>query len=136
MEIGAALLVRTVKELAEGTLIASQQLAVSSLQLAPKIHTDTCRIDWSQPLDTVHNFVRGLSPYPGAFTILNEKMFKIFRAKKEPGFPSVTEGEYETDERSFLKIACTDGYLQLLEVQMEGKKKMTIEEFLNGYRFV
>jgi methionyl-tRNA formyltransferase len=135
MDIGAGLLLRTVKELAEGSLAAHQQPAAGSGPLAPKIHTDTCRIDWSQSLETVHNFVRGLSPYPAAFTILNEKMFKIFRGLKEPGFPAVTEGEYETDGKSFLKIACADGYLQLLEVQMEGKKRMNIEEFLNGYRF-
>ncbi len=134
-EIGAGLLVRTVKELAEGTLIASQQSAVGNLQMAPKIHTETCRIDWSQPLENVHNFVRGLSPFPGAFTILNEKMFKIFRAQKELGFPAVSEGEYETDGKTFLKVACENGYLQLLEVQLEGKKKMTIQEFLNGYKF-
>jgi methionyl-tRNA formyltransferase len=142
MEIGAGLLLRTVKELAEGTLIPkpqppiiNRQSSIAALRTAPKIHTETCRIDWSQTLETVHNFIRGLSPYPAAFTILNEKMFKIFRGRKEPGFPAVSEGEYETDEKSFLKIACTDGYLQLLEVQMEGKKKMMIEEFLNGYRF-
>ena len=66
---------------------------------------------------------------------MNEKMFKIFCSKKEATFPKVIEGDYETDGKSFLKFACTDGYLHLLEVQLEGKKKMGIMEFLKGYRF-
>ncbi len=138
-ETGAALLVKTVKELADGTLKempqASDQQATTSLHHAPKIHTDTCRINWSQPVEQVHNLVRGLSPFPGAFTIMNEKMLKIFRSKKEPGLPKIPEGEYETDGKTFLKIACANGYLHLLELQLEGKKKMTVEEFLKGYRF-
>ena len=68
-------------------------------------------------------------------TIMNEKMFKIFRSKKEVTLPKGTEGDYETDGKTFLKIACTNGYLHLLEIQLEGKKKMGVEEFLRGYRF-
>ncbi len=79
--------------------------------------------------------VRGLSPYPAAFTIMNEKMLKIYKAKKESITPKHTEGEYETDGKTFLKIACTNGYLHLLEIQLEGKKKMGVEEFMRGYRF-
>lgn len=136
-EIGAALLVKTVKGLADGTLTETPQPVTPHLPLkhAPKIHTDTCRINWSQPVNTVYNLVRGLSPYPGAFTVLNEKMLKIFRAEKETGFPSATEGDYETDGKTFLKFACEDGYIRLLEIQLEGKKKMEITEFLRGYRF-
>lgn len=139
-EIGAALLVKTVKGLAAGSLAETPQPVTTGsahphLKHAPKIHTDTCRINWSQPVNTVYNLVRGLSPYPGAFTVLNEKMLKIFRAEKETGFPRITEGDYETDGKTFLKFACTDGYLRLLEIQLEGKKKMEITEFLRGYRF-
>lgn len=135
--IGAQVLVKTVKGLADGSVREIPQVPDQNglpLKPAPKIHTDTCRINWSQPVEAAYNFVRGLSPYPGAYMILNEKMLKIFRAKKEVTFPSVPEGEYETDGRTYLKFACTNGYLHLLDIQMEGKKKMTIEEFLRGYR--
>ena len=135
--IGAQVLVKTVKGLADGSVREIPQVPDQNglpLKPAPKIHTDTCRINWSQPVEAAYNFVRGLSPYPGAYMILNEKMLKIFRAKKEVAFPTVPEGEYETDGRTYLKFACTNGYLHLLDIQMEGKKKMTIEEFLRGYR--
>jgi methionyl-tRNA formyltransferase len=139
--IGASLLVKTVKELAEGSLKEISQTTMSDrdgqtlLRSAPKIHTENCRINWDQPVEVVFNLVRGLSPYPAAFIILNEKMLKIFKAQKEPGFPKLPEGEYETDGKTFLKFACMNGYLHLLEVQLEGKKKISIEEFLRGYRF-
>ena len=86
-------------------------------------------------LEEVHNLIRGLSPFPGAFTFLDGKMLKIYKARKEALIPTHTEGEYETDGKTFLKFACTNGYLYLLEIQLEGKKKMGIEEFLRGYRF-
>lgn len=133
-EIGAAVLVKTVKGLADGSLREKPQPAIE-IKHAPKIHTDTCRINWSQPVENVFNLVRGLSPYPAAFTVMNEKMLKVYKAKKEIVFPSHTEGDYDTDGKTYLKFACTDGYLHLLEIQLEGKKKMGIEEFLRGYRF-
>lgn len=133
-EIGAAVLVKTVKGLADGSLREKPQPAIE-IKHAPKIHTDTCRINWSQPVENVFNLVRGLSPYPAAFTVINEKMLKVYKAKKEIVFPSHTEGDYDTDGKTYLKFACTDGYLHLLEIQLEGKKKMGIEEFLRGYRF-
>lgn len=138
-EIGAQLLVKTVKGLAEGTLKEKPQShesnQESSIKHAPKLHTDDCRINWSNSVEDIHNLIRGLSPYPGAFTIINEKMLKIFLTKKEITFPKSMEGEYETDGKTYLKFACTNGYLHLTEVQMEGKKKMMIEEFLRGFRF-
>ena len=139
-EIGAKVLVETVKGLADGTLKETPQVSVLSteslvLGLAPKIDTETCRISWSNPVEKVHNLVRGLSPYPTAFTVINEKMLKIYRSKMEVVFPDNTDGDYKTDGKSFLKFTCANGYLHLLEVQMEGKKKMAIEEFLKGFRF-
>lgn len=139
-EIGAALLVKTVKGIADGSLKEAPQSTMSDgdrqtlLKHAPKIHTDTCRLNWSQPVETVFNFIRGLSPYPTAFTIMNEKMLKVYTAKKEVVTPAHTEGEYESDGKTFLKFACTNGYLHVLDIQFEGKKKMGIEEFLRGFR--
>jgi methionyl-tRNA formyltransferase len=139
-EIGAQLLVKTVRLLAEGKLEEIPQKVLSEgglekkLKLAPKIHTEHCLLDWDLPVEEVYNKVRGLSPHPGAFTIMNEKMLKIYKAKKEVIVPTYTEGEYETDGKNFLKIACMNGYLHLLEVQMEGKKRMSIADFLRGFR--
>ena len=137
-EIGAKVLVETVKGLAENRIAEQPQtlkLKPSTLHHAPKIHTDTCIIHWDRPVESVHNLIRGLSPYPGAFTTLNEKILKVFRSKKEITYPKSTEGDYETDGRTYLKFACADGYLHLLEVQLEGKKRMSIDDFLKGYRF-
>ena len=153
---GAKLLLETVRGIADGTLAERSQSSIvngqmsmensqssespspltthHSLKQAPKLHTDNCRINWSDTIENVYNLIRGLSPYPGAFTIINEKMFKVFRTKKEIMFPTHTEGDYETDGKTFLKFACANGYIHLLEVQLEGKKKMTIEEFLRGFR--
>jgi methionyl-tRNA formyltransferase len=138
-EIGAKILVETVKGLAHGTLKetpqTSNEQAATKLKHAPKLTTETCRINWSDPVEKIYDLIRGLNPHPVAFTVVNEKMMKIFKAKKEIVSPGKTEGDYETDGKTFLKFACVNGYIHLLEIQMEGKKKMSIEEFLRGYRF-
>ena len=134
-EIGAQLLLRTVQGIADGSLKETPQSPVKDQKPAPRISTETCRINWSDPVENIYNLVRGLSPYPSAYIIMNEKMLRIFRCEKEIGFPKVTEGDYETDGKSFLKFACANGYIHLLEVQLEGKKRMSIQDFLRGYRF-
>ncbi len=140
-EIGASLLVKTIAGLADGNVREVPQLLLPltthhlPLKHAPKINTESCRIDWSQPVENIYNLVRGLSPYPAAFIVINEKVLKIYKAKMEIVFPTTTEGDYETDGKTFLKFACANGYLHLTEVQLEGKKKMSIEDFLRGYHF-
>ena len=170
-EIGARLLVETVKGIAEATLeevpqsavgsgqpaVGNQQSAVgnqqsaqtsqntethspftidhSQLKHAPKITTDTCRINWTKTTDEIHNLIRGLSPYPTAFTELGDKTIKIFRSEKEPSFPTSKPGRWESDGKTYLKFAAKDGYILLKDVQLEGKKRMLIEDFLRGYRF-
>ncbi|MEI9933860.1 MAG: methionyl-tRNA formyltransferase [Ferruginibacter sp.] len=138
--IGAVLLVKTIIALAKGSLAEQNQSLVISYQFsplkhAPKIFTDTCKIDWNKPVHETYNLIRGLSPYPGAFTLLDKKILKIFKAKKELITPSIEAGNFETDKKTFLKFAATDGYINITELQLEGKKKMTIEDFLKGYRF-
>jgi methionyl-tRNA formyltransferase len=133
-EIGARVLVETIKGLADGSLKEKPQTD-GDIKHAPKIHAHACRINWSRPAEIVYNHIRGLSPYPAAYTIMNEKILKVFMAKKEIVFPAHTEGDYETDGKTFLKFACTNGYIHLVEVQLEGKKKMVITDFLKGYRF-
>ncbi|WP_235954137.1 methionyl-tRNA formyltransferase [Limnovirga soli] len=137
-ETGAALLVKTLTQLAAGIVTELNQSSIVNeavLRHAPKIFTDTCRISWEQPASQIHNLIRGLSPYPGAFCLLNDKMLKIFRSKKEIVAHGLTPGTPQTDGKNFLKFACTDGFIQVLEMQLEGKKRMQTEEFLRGYRF-
>lgn len=136
--IGAQLLVRTVQGLADGSLKEMPQLSTGkpeTLKHAPKIFTETCRIDFSKTVNEVHNLVRGLSPFPGAFTSLDGKTLKIFRTEKQPGSTGSACGSFETDKKQFLKFACADGYVLVKELQLEGKKRMAIEDFLRGYHF-
>jgi methionyl-tRNA formyltransferase len=107
----------------------------SPLRHAPKIFTTTSNIDWNKTGEEIYNLIRGLSPYPAAFTELGDKTFKIFRAEKEWIIPTSKPGNWETDHKTYLKFACTDGYIHVKDVQLEGKKRMLIEDFLRGYRF-
>lgn len=153
-EIGAQLLLKTVKGLAEETLEETPQSSFVSdselqtpdsrlLKHAPKIFTDTCKIDFNKTTSEIHNLIRGLSPFPGAFTFLNGKMMKVYRSEKELGgnngqtgtIRPLSPGEHLTDGKSVLKFACPDGYILVKELQLEGKKKMNAEDFLRGYRF-
>ena len=138
-ETGAALLIKTVQGLVSGILIENPQLTVDSplstnLKLAPKITTETCRIDWNKTVKGAYNLIRGLSPYPAAFTELNGKKLKIFSTEKEMAYHTLATGNYKTDGKTFLKYVCRDGFLQIKELQLEGKKKMFVEEFLRGFR--
>ena len=83
----------------------------------------------------IHNLIRGLSPFPAAFTLLKEKTFKIYKSKKEQATSSAAAGDFLTDNKTYLKFAAADGYIHVLNIQLEGKKKMLVEEFLRGYRF-
>jgi methionyl-tRNA formyltransferase len=139
-EVGAQLLVKTVQGLMDGTLKETPQSTVNSqlsteLKHAPKIFTETCKIDWNKSVDEVHNLIRGLSPYPGAFGYLDEKMLKIYRSEKEKKQPIIAAGNYETDGKTFLKFACADGFIHVKELQLEGKKRMNVADFLRGYKF-
>ena len=131
---GAQLLVKTLQELANGTIKASPQQLNAESQHAPKLFKADCEIDWNNTSEQIHNQIRGLSPYPTAFTVLGDKTLKIFSAEIEPGKPEIPAGTFSSDHKSYLKFAATDGYLSLKEMQLEGKKKMGIEEFLRGVR--
>lgn len=149
-ETGAEVLVRTVKGLAAGTLHETPQTLVvsgespdvseefsktTSLKHAPKIFTETCKIDWNKPVEEVYNLIRGLAPYPAAFSFLQDKKLKVYKAEKIHNKPTDAAGSFKTDSKSFLYFACSDGYISITELQLEGKKKMAIADFLRGYRF-
>lgn len=135
---GGEILIRTIQGLFSGTLHSTSQSLLSRadalLRHAPKISRETCKIEWSNSVDEVFNFIRGLSPGYGAFTNFNQKILKIYRSKKEKGDVSLPPGYFTTDYKHYLKFACTDGFISVTELQLEGKKKMSAEEFLRGMR--
>ncbi len=140
-EIGADLLLKTIKENTENNLRETPQANVQAnlmgkaeLLHAPKITTETCEISWGKSAKEIYNLIRGLSPYPAAFTFLKEKKLKIFSSEKEIGEMNRLPGEIVSDHKSFLKFACKDGFISIKELQLEGKKKMEIEDFLRGWR--
>lgn len=138
MAIGAKLLVKTVNAIANDTAkpIPQDRLAAGAvLKHAPKIFKEDCIIAWDKPVSMVHNLIKGLSPYPTAYTPLGGRTLKIFKADKEETMPKHEPGRPYTDGKSFLKFACTDGYIVVKELQLEGKKRMDVNEFLKGYRF-
>ena len=132
---GAELLLTTIKGLADGSIKEMPQVASGEdLKHAPKLITATGKIDWNLPAANIHSLIRGLSPYPGAYSFLNGKMIKIFKAEMSIEKTDVAPGEWKTDERSFLQFACADGYTRVKELQPEGKKRMAVEDFLRGFR--
>lgn len=141
MPAGAELLVKTVLLIAAGDYkeIPQEKLIVQAeavdLKHAPKIFKDDCLVNWNRATGQVYNFIRGLSPYPTAFTSLNNKVLKIFKVEKQMDKPAIPPGGFLTDHKTFLKFACTNGFISLKEVQLEGKKRMAIEEFLRGVKF-
>jgi methionyl-tRNA formyltransferase len=137
MNKGAGLLVKTVKAVESGRYTENPQEHLAEgteLKHAPKIFKEDCNIDWDQPAEKIYNLVRGLSPYPTAFTVLQDKILKIFRAEYELTKTGEEPGEFFSDNKTFLKAAAKDGFVSFKEVQMEGKKRMGIEEFLRGVR--
>ena len=136
---GADLLLETIQGLANGSLTEKPQndLAGQGLALkhAPKIFTETCNINWNNNCSDIHNLIRGLSPYPGAFTSLEGKKIKIFASSIQEQDTEMLPGTFDTDYKTYLRFAATNGYVYAKEVQMEGKKRMTVVDFLRGYRF-
>ncbi len=150
MEIGATLVTQTVDALAEGTYKAVPQeeaLSDQEIKHAPKIFKEDCRIAWDKDVESVRNLIRGLSPYPAAWTVLKhlttgeEISAKVFFAMHADG-KTAEPGTIHTDGKTFVKVACADGWLQITDLQIAGKKRMKTNDFLRGfqqiedYRFV
>ncbi|TAE39498.1 MAG: methionyl-tRNA formyltransferase, partial [Sphingobacteriales bacterium] len=124
MEIGAKLIVKTVKAIETGDYVEQIQdnINPAGLKHAPKIFKENCLVNWNTLTAHAYNQVRGLSPFPTAYTHFNGKVLKIFTAEKENITPSVTPGNFVSDGKTYLKFATTDGYILVTDVQLEGKK--------------
>lgn len=136
--IGASLLVKTIEGLSAGELMEKEQeyIEPNTLKHAPKIFTEHCRINFNLNTEDVHNLIRGLSPFPGAFTTINDKLLKIFRTTKHIITHNKIPGTFETDNKTFLRFWCLNGFVEVLEMQLEGKRKMAVEEFLRGNKII
>lgn len=143
MNLGGGLVVETVDAILAGTIrpIAQEEMAIEGgLKPAPKIFKETCRIDWNQPVKKVYDFIRGLSPYPAAWTELKLSsgevvIAKIFEGRKMVESHQLLPGAVVTDGKKSLKIAAADGFIQVLSLQLPGKKRLKTEELLRGFRF-
>ncbi len=140
MVMGASLVVRTVRDIEDGNV---QPLAQASLEQgetlkpAPKLFKDTCELRFeSHTARSAYNFVRGLSPYPAAWTTLRGKQLKLFEARiDDQPLSGAKPGDMDTDGRTFLRFACHDGWLSILSLQLEGKRRMPVADFLRGYNW-
>lgn len=139
MFIGAELTLKTVKELAENSVKPVAQSNNAPLKQAPKIFRETCKIDWSKPKTEIHNHIRGLSPYPAAWTEMQFSdgsiaQAKILRTNIIDKNHQLENGTIIIEGKNNLNVACNDGLIGILEIQPAGKKSMKINEFLNGIR--
>ena len=134
-EVGAALLVKTIEGLNNNSIQAKAQLEISvELKHAPKIFTNDCAINWENPAASIHNLIRGLAPFPGAITKIEGKIVKLFTTHIIDTPAAEKAGTFITDGKTFAKIACSNGYIGIDDIQWEGKKRMPINDFLRGYR--
>ena len=140
MLLGNKVVVETIRKIENGQVEAQTQDMLADgqeLKPAPKISKEFCNIDWHQDCQTVYNHIRGLSPYPAAHTQLVSEQgelieMKVFAAEIEPCQTELTIGSVVTDNKKYLKIALSDGFIHLTHVQQAGKKAMPIEDFLRG----
>lgn len=141
MRLGGDLVLKTVDAILDGNVKTVPQESVplsGELHLAPKIFKETCRIDWTQGTKRIYDFIRGLSPYPGAWTEFHVgetvSTLKLFETQKIFADHALEPGAFVTDGKSYLHIATSDGYLNVLSLQLAGKKRMGIADFMKGYR--
>lgn len=139
MDVGAELVVETVSLLASGSYEAIPQNNSEELKGAPKIFKEDCRIDWEQDGKRIYNFIRGLSPYPAAWTVFEGEAkavnFKIYDCAFEEHEHAKAVGEVETDDKSYLRIAVKGGFIKIDKLQQAGKRAMDIADFLRGFSF-
>jgi len=136
MIIGAGLLVKTIKAIEAGKYreIPQNTHQEHELKKAPKIFREDCQINWDRPVKDVYNLIRGLSPHPAAFCQLQDKTLKIYNAAIEEKAITDKPGTILTDNKTYLKFACRNGLISVRDLQLEGKKRMKVDEFLRGNR--
>ncbi len=136
MTAGAALIVDTLHQVEKGHVAEKPQIVLHDYKHAPKLFTETCLIDWNHTTEHVYNLIRGLSPYPAAFTIVNDKKMKLFLCSKIIHTHQLQPGTLLSDNKHSIRFACTDGFIEVNELQLEGKTRMKTDDFLRGNKIV
>ena len=136
MKKGAKLVVKTTQAIIDGAIHPQAQIETKELRIAPKLTKETGLVHWSKDGQSIVNLIRGMNPFPGAHTVFQGKHCKISSVRFHPEIiADLGIGVWDTDQKTFLRVGCADGYIEILTWQMEGKKKMEIAEFLRGYSF-
>ena len=136
MKKGANLVVKTTQAIVDQQIKPHAQKESQDLKMAPKLTRETGLVHWSKSTEEIHNLIRGMNPFPGAHTLFQGKNCKISSISPHvEKIPSLGIGVWDTDQKTYLRVGCANGYIEILEWQMEGKKKMKIEDFLRGYSF-
>lgn len=135
MHVGSEVVVKSLAMIESGNYTSEAQPKVAG-KLAPKIFKNDCQIDWSKSCSEIYNLIRGLSPYPAAHSLLHGKGVKIYKVEKEITNHHHEIGKAISDGKTFLKFSCKDGYISVKELQLEGKKRMLVDEFLRGYKWI
>lgn len=133
MHLGARLALKSVQTIATGNFKCLPQEA-DKVTHAPKIYHEDCKINFDQTTAQVHNFIRGMSPSPTAWTLLDGEKLKVFRSEKEQEAHDHAVGSIHTNGKHYLKVATQDGYVHLIDVQLTKRKRMDVKSFLNGYQ--
>lgn len=134
MTLGAETVLKTVQAIAAGEVEAQQQDHTLATP-APKLKAENTKVDFSQSAQEVHNFVRGLNPYPGAWTLFEDQKWKILRTALVEAESQLDPGSIISDNKSFLRVATCEGVVEVLELQIPGKRRMAVRDFLNGWNF-
>lgn len=133
MHKGARLVLKTVQAIEQGDYPSQPQNESTEIKHAPKIFKETCEINWNQSSKKVIDFIRGLSPYPAAWTKINDKVYKVFKCSLSTSRQSTVDSKsWTTDNKTFLNIKTADGWVSIEEFQPEGKKRMNVSEFFRG----
>ena len=133
MHLGGVAVLETLEKLVTGNLAEIPQKTSKSLREAPKLFTENTAISWDQNGEDIINLIKGLSPYPVAHTIFDDKKMQVFQAKFESTVTSQKSGIYTSDGKSYLAVTCANGILYLENIKLQGKRQMQIRDFLNGY---
>lgn len=134
MEVGARLIVKTIQDVLSGSAVYLPQLsAENELKAAQKIFREHCRIQWNKSGEEIHNLIRGMSPYPAAFCMLDQAVLKIYRGRFVERRHFEHPGQFSIQQNEML-VATSDGYYYPEELQLEGKKRMSVGDFLRGFR--
>ncbi len=132
MQKGALLVLKTVQSIENEDYTVTKQNLDAETKHAPKIFKETCEINWQQSAKKVYDFIRGLSPYPAAWTVIKDKTYKIYQTEVIDRDGTLKPGEFETDEKTYLHIKSEDKLINIIEFQPQGKKRMKVGDFLRG----